>query len=118
MNLITLSLATYRTTRAITQDEIFAPLQDTIHNAPLPPKLAYLASCPHCLAPYAALTFLALHHHFPRTTTVLTTTLAAAAVSSLITDYQHRTTPPSGPTFPPTPTPTPTPSTGTPPALF
>lgn len=112
MNLTILSLATYRTTRAITQDDIFVPLQTKIQASPLPGKLKTLASCPHCLAPYAALTFLALHHRYPRTTTVLTTILAAAAVSSLLHDAADRLQAPAhtNPTTPPPSTPQPAPA--------
>lgn len=75
------TLATYRVTKLLTEDEITQPIRDRIHSK-FPPestKLGYFTTCPWCVSMYVA----PVIHFMP---TSVKTALAASAVTGIITE--------------------------------
>lgn len=54
------SLATYRITRLVTEDEIARPFRDFINRKLPDGQIDYLVNCPYCVSVWAALAVLVL----------------------------------------------------------
>jgi hypothetical protein len=92
------ALATQRLTRLVTEDQITAPLRETVWRYSPPEKngVGYLITCPHCASIYAALAAAVLIQvaespNLPRPirtiASITTTALALSGTVSLLHDY-------------------------------
>lgn len=86
------SLATYRLTRLVVQDEITTELRAKAYEQinklpdPLANKLSYLLSCPWCVSIWAAGVLLVLRKTSPELAEFVTGLLAASAVAGVISE--------------------------------
>lgn len=92
INLAVDSLAAYRLTKLIVEDEITSDLRETAINAAYDSghdKLGYLLSCPHCVSVYTAAFTNGLRFVSPKAATLVNGALASAALVSLYYDNRH-----------------------------
>ena len=86
------SLATYRLTRLVIQDEITAELRAKAFEQiaklpdPLATKLTFLLTCPWCVGIWAAGAILVLRKTSPELAEFITGLLAASAVAGVISE--------------------------------
>ena len=80
------SLATYRLSRFVVEDELFAPVRDQVWKwfPPETTKTGYLLTCYWCTSIYAASALEISRMIAPRTTRSLETVLAASAAAGLL----------------------------------
>lgn len=86
---LVLSLASYRGTKLIIDDEITSDLRSAVISAlnkypTLQSKVSYLLSCPWCTSPYVAATLLLVKRIAPDVYDVLASVLVASAAAGLI----------------------------------
>lgn len=80
------SLATYRLSRFVVEDELFAPVRNQVWKwfPPETTKTGYLLTCYWCTSIYAASALEISRMIAPRTTRSLETVLAASAAAGLL----------------------------------
>jgi hypothetical protein len=80
------SLATYRISRLVVEDEISAPIRNAIWKKypPEKSKIGYLLTCYWCSSIYAASALEISRIIAPKTTRVVETALAASAVAGIV----------------------------------
>lgn len=88
---VVLTLATYRATKLVIDDEITRELReeayaqiDKIPNVTIRNKAAYLLGCPWCVSIYSAGFLLVLRHVAPKAYEFLIHLLAASAVTGIL----------------------------------
>lgn len=81
-----LSLATYRATVLVIEDEITSPVRDKVFEKfpPQSTKLGYLLTCPWCVSIWAGAGLLALEYAAPQIGNSVQKVLAASAVTGMI----------------------------------
>lgn len=86
-DLILTSLATYRLTKLVIEDEITADIRDVIFNKfdPRETKIGYLFTCPWCVSIWAAGALTLLSVINPKVGEAVKTILSASAATGLIT---------------------------------
>lgn len=80
------SLATYRLSRLVVQDELTAPIRETVWKwaPPERSKIGYFFTCYWCTSIYAASALEISRIIAPRTTRAVETVLAASAVAGVM----------------------------------
>lgn len=88
MTLVLETLATYRITRLIVEDEITADLRELVWKrfSPEKTKVGYALTCPHCCSVWVAAFVAAARLIAPKTTQPALRALALAGAVSLLND--------------------------------
>ena len=92
LDFILLALATYRVTRLLVSDTIFANLRNRIWNRypPETTKRGYLLTCQWCTSIYVGLGFVSWYTISSEVVRFFAVALALSAIAGLLTAYEDR----------------------------
>jgi hypothetical protein len=92
LDFILLALATYRVTRLLVRDTIFASLRNRIWNRypPETTKRGYLLTCEWCTSVYVGLGFATWYTISSEVVRFFAVALALSAIAGLLTAYEDR----------------------------
>jgi hypothetical protein len=92
VDFIVFSLAIYRATRLVTQDEIFSNVRNRIWNRypPETTRIGYLFTCEWCMSIWVASLLQLSRMIIPTPTYVFEVVLAASAIAGLLTAHEDK----------------------------